>query len=199
MATYFRLIVLLAVALVLSVFITHRSVGLLTGYGVERLPKQLASLTGEDLPLTPFEVELLAPDGGQIVQRRYGQGDTVIWLSAVQSRSDWRVQHPPQICYVAQGWVIEEESPQTLRGRNGRACDVRRMVVRKDGERRLVYYFYTDGRHWTASYFSRVMDSFLDRMIHSNAGTWVLIQLSTPFSSKEDESRLSSACLELFQ
>ena len=199
MATYFRLIVLLAVALVLSVFITHRSVGLLTGYGVERLPKQLASLTGEDLPLTPFEVELLAPDGGQIVQRRYGQGDTVIWLSAVQSRSDWRVQHPPQICYVAQGWVIEEESPQTLRGRNGRACDVRRMVVRKDGERRLVYYFYTDGRHWTASYFSRVMDSFLDRMIHSNTSTWVLIQLSTPFSSGEDELRLSSACLELFQ
>jgi hypothetical protein len=73
------------------------------------------------------------------------------------------------------------------------------MVVRKDGERRLVYYFYTDGRHWTASYFSRVMDSFLDRMIHSNTSTWVLIQLSTPFSSGEDELRLSSACLELFQ
>jgi len=144
-------------------------------------------------------VELLAPDGGQITQRRYGLvGDTVLWLAAVQSRSDWRVQHPPQICYTAQGWRIEDQAPRTLRDRYNRVHDIQRMIVSKNGERRVVFYFYTDGRHWTASYFNRVMHSFLDRAIHAQISTWALIQISTPLSSADAETRVASACVELF-
>jgi EpsI family protein len=108
------------------------------------------------------------------------------------------VQHPPQICYTAQGWRIEEQSPCTLRDKQSQAHDIQRMIVSKEGERRVVYYFYTDGRHWTASYFSRVLHAFLNRAVHAEANTWVLIQLSTPLSAAADEKRLSSACLELF-
>ena len=141
---------------------------------------------------------LLAPDGGQIIQRCYGQGDTILWLAAVQSRSDWRVQHPPQICYTAQGWHIEEQSVRQLRDQHARTRAVQRMVVSKDSERRVVYYFYTDGSHWTASYFRRVLQAFLDRAIYARASTWMLIQLSTPLADDHAEDRVSSACVEIF-
>ncbi|MEI8123158.1 MAG: exosortase-associated EpsI family protein [bacterium] len=195
---YIHLILLLAMALALRLGITHRQVRPLSNYTVERLPTHLASQPGIDLPLTPFEVDLLAPDGGRIIQRRYGDGVTALWLAAVQSSSDWRVQHPPQICYVAQGWRIDEQTGITLRDRNGRAHDVRRMIVRKTNDPRVVYYLYTDGQHWTASYANRVMHAFLDRAIRSQSTTWVLVQVSTPYYSVSDEARVASACLELF-
>ena len=200
MATKTRLllILLLSVALVLRMTITNRSVQLLPGYTVELLPRQLNHQAGFDIPLTRVEVDLLAPDGGRIAQRGYGQGDTTVWLAAVQSRDDWRVQHPPQVCYTAQGWHIEEQAPRTLRDTKRRAYAVQRMLVSKEGEHRVVYYFYTDGRHWTASYFSRVMYAFLDRAVFSQSSTWVLIQISTPLSSPGAEKRVFSACLDLF-
>ena len=200
MATKTRLylILLLAVALALRVAITQRSVCLVSGYTVESLPAQLAAQSGVNLPLSPFEVALLSPDGGRIVQRSFGHGATILWLAAVQSRSDWRVQHPPQICYTAQGWRIEAQAARTLRDKNARAYGVQHMIVSKDGDRRVVYYFYTDGRHWTASYFSRVLHAFWDRAVHAEADTWVLIQVSTPLSSGDADARLKTACMELF-
>ncbi|MEI8243994.1 MAG: exosortase C-terminal domain/associated protein EpsI [bacterium] len=191
------LILLLTAALALRVAILQRSVLLLPGYTAGAIPAQLAAQPGVNLPLTRFEVELLAPDGGQIIQRRYGQGRTTIWLAAVQSRNDWRVQHPPQICYTAQGWLIEAQTTHTLRDRHNRARNVQRMLVSKDGERRVVYYIYTDGRHWTASYLSRVLHAFWDRAIRAQISTWALIQLSTPLASADAETRLSAACMEL--
>ncbi|MEI6212128.1 MAG: hypothetical protein WCR06_10955 [bacterium] len=104
---------LLAAALALRVGITHRRVQLLPGYTLECLPAQLADQTGTDLPLTPLEVQLLAPDGGRMLQRQYGSGNTILWLAAVQSSGNWRVQHPPQVCYTAQGWRIEEQGART--------------------------------------------------------------------------------------
>ena len=197
---YLRLILLLGVALALRLGITHRSTGLLKGYTLADLPSRLLDRPGESVPLTRFEVELLSPDGGEIVQRRYGTNDSrIVWLAAVQSRSDWRVQHPPQICYIAQGWRIEDERPLTLRDRQGRTYRVQRMIVTRDGLRRMVYYFYTDGRHWTASFLSRVMHAFWSRALHAKTETWVLIQVSTPMHSAEAEPRVAAACLEIFQ
>jgi EpsI family protein len=192
------LILLITVALALRVTILQRSVRVLPGSKVGAIPTQLAAQPGIDLPLTRFEVELLAPDGGQITQRRYGQGRTAIWLAAVQSQSDWRVQHPPQVCYTAQGWLIEAQTMHALRDRHSRVRNVQRMLVSKEGERRVVYYFYTDGRHWTASYLSRVLHAFWDRAVRAQISTWALIQLSTPLASADDETRLSAACAELF-
>lgn len=196
--TCLRLILLLAVALALRVAITHRSVSLVAGYSVDKLPTQLASHPGVDLPLTRFEVELLAPDGGHIVQRSYGSGERILWLAAVGSRNNWRVQHPPQICYTAQGWRIEEQSTRILRDTHARAYDVQHMIVSRDGVRRIVYYFYTDGNHWTSSYILRVLYAFLDQAISAKSVTWSLIQISTPLSSTDAEARVSAACLELF-
>jgi len=191
------LILLLALALVARLGIAARPVRVATGYTLDRLPAQLAAQPAVELPLTPFEVELLAPDGGGILQRRYGHGATTLWLAAVQSQHDWRVQHPPQICYVAQGWRIEEQGVRSLPTAHQQSFSVQRMVVQKGDDRRLVFYLYTDGHHWTSSYFWRIFHALFDRAIHAQLSTWVLIQLSTPLNSADDEPRLAAAVMEL--
>jgi len=175
------------------VALAARTVRVIQGYTLANIPQQLGGERGTDLPLLPFEVELLAPDGGAILQRRYGPADRIVWLAAVQSRSDWRVQHPPQICYVAQGWRIEDERRLALPH-----YTVRRMLVSKQAQRRLVYYFYTDGRQWTGSYFNRIFHALLDRALRAQVSTWTLIQVSTPWRSDADEARLVRALDDLY-
>ena len=188
-----RLIILLAIAFALRLALTAREVRVAAGYTLDRVPVQLGAQPAVDLPLSPFEVELLAPEGGRILQRRYGQGSNVVWLAAVQSQHDWRVQHPPQICYTAQGWRIEGDGPCKLSSGDR----VQRMVVQKGATRRVVYYLYTDGRHWTASYFWRIFHALYDRAVHAQVSTWAMIQLSTPLETADAEARLAAACAEL--
>ena len=190
---HLQLIVLLAVAFALRLALTAREERVVAGYTLDKVPARLGTQPAVDLPLTPFEVELLAPEGGRLLQRRYGEGSNVVWLAAVQSQHDWRVQHPPQICYTAQGWHIEEDGPHTLPAGE---C-VRRMVVQKGPARRVVYYLYTDGRYWTASYFWRIFHALTDRAIHARGSTWAMIQLSTPIETANAEARLAAACAEL--
>jgi hypothetical protein len=191
---HLRLTLLLVLALALRCGLSARPVRLATGYTLDRLPVQLGGHPAVALPVTPFEVELLSPDGGQILQRRYDLGGQPVWLAAVQSRTDWRVQHPPQICYTAQGWSILAQGGYALPECHFR---VQRMLVEKDGFRRLVYYLYTDGRHWTSSYFWRIFHALSDRAVRAEARTWVLLQLSTPFTSAADEVRLASAVRQI--
>jgi len=191
---HLRLILLLALAFALRCALTARPVRLAAGYTLDRLPVEMGGQPAVDLPLSPFEVELLAPDGGKILQRRYDSGPQVVWLAAVQSRTDWRVQHPPQICYTAQGWRILEQGGQALPESGLR---VQRMLVEKDARQRLVYYLYTDGRHWTSSYFWRIFHALSDRAVRAAVSTWVMVQISTPYTSTEDEARLAVAAREL--
>lgn len=189
-----RLIVLLGCALLLRGALLARPVHLIPGYTLERLPQELGGEPAVNLPLTPFEVALLAPDGGQILQRRYDLGSNRVWLAAVQSRTDWRVQHPPQICYTAQGWRIEAQGRHAL---PESGLVVQRMLVEKNDARRLVYYLYTDGRHWTSSYFWRIFHALSDRAVRAEASTWVMVQISTPYTSAGDEARLAAAARQL--
>jgi hypothetical protein len=191
---HLRLILLLLVALGLRFALTAREVRLAAGYTLDRLPAELGGRPAVDLPLSAFEVELLAPEGGAILQRRYDLGTQCVWLAAVQSRTDWRVQHPPQICYTAQGWRILEQGGHTLPERGLR---VQRMLVEKDADRRVVYYFYTDGQHWTSSYFWRIFHALSDRAVRAEVSTWVMLQLSTPYAVAADEARLAAVVGQL--
>ena len=192
------LVFLLAAGLLTRQWLGARPIVERVAFSLSELPERINDEIGVDLPLTPFEVQLLAPDGGEILQRRYGSDEGAIWLSAVQSHTDWRVQHPPQVCYIAQGWNIDEKADSKVDIGNERTVPVQRMVVHKGEDRRVVYYFYSDGRHWTASYFLRVYASALDRMLRAESSTWLMVQVSTFCTCKADEIRLARAVARIF-
>lgn len=181
-----------------SLWLTRRPLQQYSAVTLDRLPARLCGQAGADVAPSAFEVGLLAPDGGRIFQRRFGSGQEVVWMAAVQSLGDWRVQHPPQVCYIAQGWRIEEQGDRLLELGSGRRLQVTRMVVNRQGRRRVVYYFYSDGTHWTASYVARIAYTLMGRVFQSRINTWLLVQVSTPWQSPTDEERLVGAVGEVY-
>ncbi len=103
------------------------------------LPPQIGEWTGEDVPQTNIEVNiLLEPE--EYVYRRYRRADgKILWLSIIGSRQS-KSFHPPQICYDAAGWATEIASePITLEKGDFYALKVK---AQKDGWTHLVLYFY---------------------------------------------------------
>ena len=179
-------------------WLANRPLQQYSAFTLDRLPVRLDGQPGAEIAPSAFEVDLLAPEGGRISQLCFGSGRQVIWMAAVQSRGDWRVQHPPQVCYVAQGWRIEEQGNRQLDLGGGRWLGVTRMIVSRQGMRRAVFYFYSDGTHWTASYAARIAYSLIGRAFHARINSWLLVQVSTPWQSPADEDRLVRAIGEVY-
>ncbi len=103
------------------------------------LPLQIGEWSGEDVPQTNIEVNiLLEPE--EYVYRRYRRADgKILWLSIIGSRQS-KSFHPPQICYDAAGWATEIASePIALEKGTFYALKVQ---AQKGGWTHVVLYFY---------------------------------------------------------
>lgn len=187
------LLVLLASVWGMRCWVAQRPLMQATDSLLTRLPTEINHIQSQDLAVSPLEYSQLLEDGGHILQRKFGSGVETLWLGAVESSAGWRSQHPPQVCYIAQGWEVQWKHAQKIQATSGKTISVESMLVKRDGHYRLMYYFYTDGRHETASYFSRIYYSLLDRALHARVNTWLLVQLSTPAERSGDEAQLSRA------
>ena len=103
------------------------------------IPLQIGDWTGEDVPQTNVEVQiLLEPE--EYIYRRYRRDDgKIVWLSIIGSRQA-KSFHPPQICYDAAGWrtqVASEEIPL----REG-AIYAMKVGAEKDAWTHIVLYFF---------------------------------------------------------
>jgi len=102
-------------------------------------PLQLGDWTGEDVPQTNVEVQiLLEPE--EYVYRRYrnAEGD-ILWLSIIGSRQT-KSFHPPQICYDAAGWrtdIASEVVPL-----DAGELYAMQVLAQKEDWTHLVLYFF---------------------------------------------------------
>ncbi len=110
------------------------------GHSLSELPLQLGEWVGEDVPQTNVEVFMLL-DPEQYIQRLYrnSQGD-YMWLSLVGGRSS-RPFHPPDICYIADGWQVGLSSQQ-LSLPNGGEVTGMWLDANKGDVGHRVFYFY---------------------------------------------------------
>ncbi len=123
---------------------------------------------------TDDERELIAATGGQIVRRAYLVDGRTVWMALVTAGSSWRIHHPPEFCYLAQGWTVLQNDVITRKG----GPSYRELLTDRDGERRLVQYWFTDG--------SRATTNLLERWFHGLATAfrgratrpWLMVTLS---------------------
>lgn len=74
-----------------------------------QIPLHFGEWAGQDVPQDNLEVYLLLQPE-QYLFRRYRRADgTLLWLSLLGSR-EARSFHPPQICYMADGWRTQMQS-----------------------------------------------------------------------------------------
>jgi EpsI family protein len=149
------------------------------------LPSQLGAWRAEDVPLEAAVESMLKADCH--LQRAYFHplGETVwLYVGYYGTSVGGRPEHVPRFCYRAHGWRIE--SQRTLRIDAATDLWTNEYVVERDGQRRLVYFWYRSHRRTgMLGGFGLSVDHLLGRFLEARADG-ALVRISTPIESRED-------------
>jgi EpsI family protein len=143
------------------------------------LPTRIGNWEARDIPLEPLvEAELRADLN---LQRLYTfpTGEMVwLYLGYYGTARGGRPEHTPRSCYVSAGWGIE--ATRTLEVESNTSFRVNEYRVEKDGERRLVlFWFRSHRRTGMLGGFDQNVDRLLGRLLDGRADG-ALIRVSTP-------------------
>lgn len=148
------------------------------------LPLRLGRWQGKDQPMQRGIEEMLAADFN--LQRTYVHpvGGTVwLYVGYYGTERGGRPEHTPSVCYPSNGWkILEREEividPETRRRTN-------ELVVEKDGERRLVHYWYQSFRRsGMLGGFDHAVERVLSRILTGRADG-SLVRLSAPLQATD--------------
>lgn len=163
------------------------------------LPRTLNGWEAIELEIDESVSEMLAAD--QNVQRAYVHPHhyvVFVYVGYYGTRRGGTPEHTPDVCYPAQGCSIVESTDRSIGGAGG--FDVREFVVEKDGERRLVHYWYRTSHRTGITSIARLrLAHFWGRLVR-NRGDGALVRLSTPIEDDDIEgarSRLQGLDLAL--
>jgi EpsI family protein len=109
------------------------------------LPATIGSWHARDIPLEDSVEDELRADFN--IQRVYvhPSGDTIVlYVGYYGTERGGRPEHVPHACYTGAGWGIEAAHPIVADPAAG--LRVNEFVVEREGERRLVHYWYRSHR-----------------------------------------------------
>lgn len=164
------------------------------------LPLAIDRWQGREIPVEETVEQMLRADHN--LQRAYDHpiGDRVwLYVGYYGTRRGGRPEHTPWQCYPSAGWDIV--SAEQDRASAGPA--VNELIVERDGEQRLVHFWYQSHRD---SGMLGPVDQALDRLlgrVREGRADGALVRVSTPLSSASPEgidaarARLRSFSLRL--
>ena len=151
------------------------------------LPIWVGNWLGEDSPVTPRELEVLAKDTAFARKVYTSPGGDKIFVSIVLSGDDMTSSiHRPERCLPAQGWSLQDSSARTLKiPDSGSLATTRlsslRMVDAKSQRitvQNLTYYWFVGYTDATASHFTRTMFDLRDRILHGYNQRWAYVTVA---------------------
>jgi EpsI family protein len=147
---------------------------------LERLPTEFGGWRGHDVPLESTVERMLRADFN--LQRAYQHdlGDVVwLYLGYYGTERGGRPEHAPEVCYPSAGWTIVEKSTRVVADRRG-DLRVNELVVEREDERRLVYFWYQSHRRsGLRNGIELAVDRLLGRLLTGRADG-ALVRISTP-------------------
>jgi EpsI family protein len=146
---------------------------------LRQLPAELAGWQAVDIPMDQDVADMLRADAN--VQRAYvhSLGYVIfVYVGYYGTARGGTPEHTPEMCYPAQGWKVVQSVSVDLGGEGGLAA--REFVVEKNGERRLVHFWYrTEDKTGIQSTASLRWSHFWSRLA-AGRGDGALVRLDTP-------------------
>lgn len=182
------------------------AIGLVAGWGLTRLdpatprmdpgpaggpqletlvPVAFGTYRARPVPLSEVVVDGAGAD--EVVFREYtpAQGPRVwMWLSYYRTQRTSSV-HAPSACYAGLGWAVNEDT-HTARTAEGE-WPLRWLRVQREGDDRLVLYWYETGYGPVATEFQRNMLRLRGRVAGDTA--LIYVRLSTPTEGDPEAAR----------
>lgn len=158
------------------------------------LPPRIGAWESLDIPLDPSVESILRADFN--LQRVYQDpAGRIVWvyLGYYGTRRGGRPEHTPRGCYTGAGWGIEHT--RTLVADAGSELRVNEYRVERDGERRLVQFWYRSHRRTgMLGGLDQNVDRLLGRLLEGRADG-ALLRISTPLATLDDEVSARSLLL----
>jgi len=120
-----------------------------------------------------------------------GSESVNLYIGYYDSLDKSKLSHAPQVCFTAQGWIMKKNDKITVR-LNGIEHTINRLLLEKDKEQLLVYYWYQTATAIYADLF-RMKLALLGTKIKQgkNAqGGNAFIRISTPVSKGQKSATL---------
>jgi EpsI family protein len=144
------------------------------------LPTQIDSYRSHDISLASTVESVLRADFN--LQRAYLRGNSIVWLyiGYYGTARGGRPEHTPRGCYTGAGWGIA--ATRTLQVSPEGELAVNEYIVERDGERRLVHFWFRSNRRTgMLGGWDQNVDRLLGRLWNGRSDG-ALIRLSTPLS-----------------
>lgn len=162
------------------------------GSSLSEIPTHLGSWKGNDIPIETVVESLLRTDAS--LQREYVHTTgELVWVYVGYYGTDrgGRAQHTPRGCYASQGWAIVES--RKIESGGDTPLRANEYLVERDGERRLVHFWYRSHRRGgMLGGLDQNLDRLLGRLFGGRADG-ALVRLSTPM--REPDPSLARARL----
>lgn len=81
-----------------------------------------------------------------------GSSSVNLYIGYYDSLEKSKMSHAPQVCFTAQGWIMEENNKINII-LNGVSRKINRLLLEKENEKLLVYYWYKAGSDIYADLF----------------------------------------------
>lgn len=146
----------------------------------DALPAELNGWRSIDIKMDASVSEMLAADHN--VQRAYLHPlgyPIFVYVGYYGTRRGGTPEHTPDVCYPVQGWAVVEEARRRVGGSLD-GLDLRELVVEKDGERRLVHFWYRTASTSGLTSISSLRLAHVWGRLTRNRGDGALVRLSTP-------------------
>jgi len=161
---------------------------------LSRLPFRVGMWRGVDQPIQGGIEEMLA--AGFNLQRSYVHpvgGPVWLYVGYYGTERGGRPEHTPWVCYPSNGWEILEREKILVDPEADRSTN--EIVVEKDGERRLVHFWYQSSRRTgMLGAFDQAVERALGRILTGRADG-SLVRVSAPMPTGDEtmaRSRLIS-------
>lgn len=119
----------------------------------------------------------------------------VLYIGYYDTLQKAKMSHAPQVCFTAQGWVIEGKSKRAVRCGGG-LVTVNQMRVQKSQEGEVVYYWYQSPDRMLPDLFLLKLDMLKNSVLNRDRarGRNAFVRLSTPISGDQAsaEARLDA-------
>lgn len=143
------------------------------------VPAELGAWRGSEVPVDDSVADMLRADFN--FQRAYVHpfgGLVFAYVGYYGTTRGGRPEHTPRTCYQAQGWALHDE--RTLAIDEAIGLTVNEVVVEREGERRLVHFWYRTRRSTgLVGEYALIFDHALGRLLDGRADG-ALVRLSTP-------------------
>ena len=151
------------------------------------IPIQIDRWEGEEVEVETGVAEMLDADFN--VQRAYFHpvgGLVWLYVGYYGTERGGRPEHTPWACYPSNGWEIVRKEVIELDSASGFKAN--EIVVERDGELRLVHFWYQSyRREGMLGDFDQAVERLRNRVIDGRADG-SLVRLSTPIGGPETES-----------